>query len=116
MIIGHDCCCYMNEPVIFGQCVLKLGHRFHALLKVCSDCDDLVPLRFMTGNYASFAILVLVFLEPHFPANQFLSNLTPFPCLHCRGGRLSAIVVLKILKYRHINDIPKILPIFQNCR
>ena len=33
------------EPVIFSRCVhLKLGHRFHALLKVCSDRDDIVRL------------------------------------------------------------------------
>ena len=32
----YRCCC-VNEPVIFSHCVhLKLGHRFHALLKVCS--------------------------------------------------------------------------------
>ena len=30
---------------IFSHCVhLKLGHRFHAQLKGCSDCDDTVPL------------------------------------------------------------------------
>ena len=40
----YRCCC-INEPVIFSHCVhLKLGHRFHALLKVCSDHDDIVPL------------------------------------------------------------------------
>ena len=39
------CCCCINEPVIFSHCVhLKIGHRFHALLKVCSDRDDIVPL------------------------------------------------------------------------
>ena len=26
-------------------CPFKLGHRFHALLKVCSDRDDIVPLN-----------------------------------------------------------------------
>ena len=37
--------CLTNEPVIFSHCVhLKLGHGFHALLKVCSDRDDTVPL------------------------------------------------------------------------
>ena len=41
----YRCCC-INEPVIFSHCVHlnKLGHRFHALLKVCSDRDDIVPL------------------------------------------------------------------------
>ena len=39
----YHCCC-IHEPVIFSHCVhLKLGHRFHALLKVCSDRDDIVP-------------------------------------------------------------------------
>ena len=41
LIIPHD------EPVILNHCVnLKLGHRFHALLKVCFDRDDTVPLIF----------------------------------------------------------------------
>ena len=40
----YRCCC-LNEPVIFSHCVhLKLGHQFHALLKVYSDRDDIVPL------------------------------------------------------------------------
>ena len=35
-----------NEPVVFSHCVhLKLGHRFHALLKVCSDRDDIAPFK-----------------------------------------------------------------------
>ena len=35
----------INEPVIFSRRIhLKLGHRFHALLKVCSDHDDTVLL------------------------------------------------------------------------
>ena len=45
MLRSHCRCCCINEPVIFSHCVhLKLGHRFHALLKVCSDGDDIVPL------------------------------------------------------------------------
>ena len=41
----YRCCC-INGPVIISHCVhLKLGHRFHALLKVCSDRDDTVPLQ-----------------------------------------------------------------------
>ena len=33
------------SKLIFSHCVhLKLGHRFNALLKVCSDRDDIVPL------------------------------------------------------------------------
>ena len=40
----YHCCC-INEPVIFSHCVylkLHVGHRFHALSKVCSDCDNTV--------------------------------------------------------------------------
>ena len=36
----------MNEPVIINHFVpLKVGHRFHALLKVFSDRDDTVPFK-----------------------------------------------------------------------
>ena len=46
MIRSYYHCRCINEPVIVGHCVrLKLGHRFHALLKVCSDRDDGVPLN-----------------------------------------------------------------------
>ena len=39
MRLYYHCCC-IQEPVIFSHCVnLKLGHRFHVLLKVCSDSD-----------------------------------------------------------------------------
>ena len=39
MIRSHCCCC------CFSHCVhIKLGHRFHALLKVCPDCNNIVPL------------------------------------------------------------------------
>ena len=44
---------HINEPVISSHCVhLKLWHRFHALLNVCSDHDDNVPLmgRYGIGN------------------------------------------------------------------
>ena len=35
MIRSYYRCCCTNEPIIFINCVhLKLGHRFHALLKV----------------------------------------------------------------------------------
>ena len=44
-MITSYCCC-TNEPVIFSHSVhLKRGHRFHTLLKVCSDRDDAVPLE-----------------------------------------------------------------------
>ena len=40
----YQCCC-INEPVTFSYCVhLKLGHRFHALLKLCCDHDNAVTL------------------------------------------------------------------------
>ena len=35
-----------------SHCVhLKLGHRFHALLKVCSGRDDIVPLIQKRGTW-----------------------------------------------------------------
>ena len=44
MIRLHYRCYCINEPVIFSYRVhLKLVHRFHVLLKVCSDRDDIVP-------------------------------------------------------------------------
>ena len=36
--------CCINKPVTFSHCHLKLGHRFHPLLKACSDRDDIVSL------------------------------------------------------------------------
>ena len=46
MIRSYYRCCCINEPVMFiSRCVhVELRHRFHALLKVCSDRDDVVPL------------------------------------------------------------------------
>ena len=52
MIRSYYRCCCINEP--FSHCVhLKLGHRFHALLKVCSDRDNTVPLS--TPNLDSWS-------------------------------------------------------------
>ena len=49
MIRAYYRCCCINEPVVFSHCVqLKRGHRFHALLKVCSDRDDIAPLRILS--------------------------------------------------------------------
>ena len=49
----HNHCCCLNESVIFSLCVhLKLGHRFHALLKVCSYPAYIVPLT----KFASFNV------------------------------------------------------------
>ena len=46
MVRSHNRCCCINEPVIFSHHVhLKRGHRFHALLKVCSDRDDIVHFK-----------------------------------------------------------------------
>ena len=46
MIRSYYRCCCINKPVIFNNRVhLKRGHQFHALLKVCSDHDDTVPLK-----------------------------------------------------------------------
>ena len=36
---------HVNEAVIFSHCIhLKREHQLHALLKVCIDHDDIVPL------------------------------------------------------------------------
>ena len=45
MIWSYYRCCCINEPVIFSH--LKLGQQFYALLKVCSDHDDIVPLTML---------------------------------------------------------------------
>ena len=53
MIRSYYHCCCINEPVIISHCAhLKLGHRFHAPSKVCSDRDDVVPLKgmYIIGN------------------------------------------------------------------
>ena len=44
----HCCCIY--ETVNFSHSVLKLGHQFNTLLKVCSDRDDTIPLTLTTTN------------------------------------------------------------------
>ena len=50
MIRSYYRCCCINEPIFFSHCAhLKLGHRFHALLEVCSDRDDIVPLRWVSA-------------------------------------------------------------------
>ena len=49
MIRSYFRCGCINEPVIFSHRVnLKLGHRFHALLKVCAGRDYIVPLMSMS--------------------------------------------------------------------
>ena len=50
----YRCCC-INEPVSFSHRVdLKLGHWFHALLKACSDRDDIVPLMYIFHTCSNF--------------------------------------------------------------
>ena len=68
----YRCCC-INEPVIFNHCVnLKLGHRFHALLKVRSDRDDIVPLTHKSSsgsmqNILSRLQVTFILFETIFP-------------------------------------------------
>ena len=51
LIRSYYLSCSVNKPVFFSHCVhLKLGHRFHALLKVCFDHDDSVPLNRHLNN------------------------------------------------------------------
>ena len=58
-----------------SQCVhLKLGHRFHALLKVCSDRDDSVPLIAYTvcvysDGFDAMILRLLVFFPRKYRAN-----------------------------------------------
>ena len=51
MIRSYYRCCCINELVNFHCVHLKQGHRFHALLKVCSDCDSIVPLNVQSYMY-----------------------------------------------------------------
>ena len=61
MIWPYYRCCCINEPIIFSHCVyLKLGHRFHALLKVCSDSDNIVPF-IISKPHNSWCHLNLIF-------------------------------------------------------
>ena len=59
-VILYYRCCYINEAVIFSDCVhLKLGYWFHALLKVYSDRDDTVPLN-KEGLFLIILIKILI--------------------------------------------------------
>ena len=72
MIRSYYRYCCINEPVIFSHCIhLKLGHRFHALLKVCSDHDYIVPL--------SYSIQAKLFTEYMF---EWLYNCLLSTCLN----------------------------------
>ena len=52
---------------MFSLCIhLKLGHRFHALLKVCSDRDDTVPLiRDDIVHHAFHETAIRLYIEYH---------------------------------------------------
>ena len=51
--------CNMNQS-IFSHCVrVKLGHRFHTLLKVCSHRDNTAPLN---NNLIRVIVLILVLI------------------------------------------------------
>ena len=66
MIRAYYRCCCINEPVIFSHCVyLKLGCPFHALLKVYSECDDIVHLTSSRRAYYIFsgALVQVYFAE-----------------------------------------------------
>ena len=69
MIMSYYRSCCINKPVAFSHCVhLKLVHRFHALSKVCSDRDDIAPLR-TTGLKEEIKVANVSAL-PH--ANSFI--------------------------------------------
>ena len=75
MIRSYYHCCCINEPVIFSHSVdHKLGHRFHALLKVCSDRDDTV---YLTKHVKVTAFRFVVFIQIWNLAKSSLSCKTP---------------------------------------
>ena len=77
MIRSYYRCCCINEPVIFSHCVHpKLGHRFYALLEVCSDCDDIVPINLIKVpfNPLSDSQYLQSFLMHLFPHEVFFKK------------------------------------------
>ena len=73
--------------VMFSHCAhVKLGHRFHALLKVRSDRDNIVPLtvRFM-----------IIFLESREP--KFTSGV-PYLLIDIRGRLMHSVKI----GFRHL--------------
>ena len=90
----YHCCC-INEPVIFSQCVhLKLGHRFHALLKDCSNREYILieTLSYFTtfssrNNYYNYRKPLLL----HFGV-KFAFMFSP-KCQHARRNNLSECLV-----------------------
>ena len=74
MIRSYYHCCCINEPVIFSHCVhFKRGQWFHALLKVCSDRDDIVPLN---AKCQAYCVCTHNLMSVHIT--------TPVRCIHCR--------------------------------
>ena len=65
---------------------LKLGHRFHALLKVCSDRDNTVPLTSATVQHK---LVKLDFAQPNAGGKlkQKLINKCPPPPPHNQGPK-----------------------------
>ena len=46
----YNRCCCINEPVISSHCVHSIGHRFRALLIVCSDRGNDIVFK-LKGQY-----------------------------------------------------------------
>ena len=112
MTENYHCCC-IKEPVIFSHYVhLQLGHQFHTLLKVCSDRDNIVPLRTRPGwTFAMIVLGVISVLLPmeywnamshsHSSMMQHLQVLCTFVNdnmwqIHWQGGQQIISVVLLI--------------------
>ena len=92
----------INEPVILSHCVhLKLGHRFHALLKVYFDRDNTVPLWVCNTELAvaasdSFCILKIT-SHSRFPIGPCVLSVNGIGFLRWRickliGGTKSCIL------------------------
>ena len=69
-------CCCIDEPVIFSHCVLKLGHQFHAMLKVCSDRDDIVLFFFK-----SISKQIVQFISPMCLLNESVNQPEHLTCV-----------------------------------
>ena len=94
MIRSYYHCCCINESVILSLCssaLCSLGHQFHALLKVCSDRDDSVPLIMHLPNWLVTSCLskqqpfydqscyVQVMLNAHCAFNMCINCTSPLP-------------------------------------
>ena len=95
MIRSYYCWCCINEPVIINHCVhLKLGHRFHALLKDCFDRDDIVPLK-ATFNMVNVG------------KTDSMSMLTVFESRYTQGEGATLVMLAKLLLFSLNQDIHK---------